>query len=80
MVAKRHPVGEARTVCEVRHDQLAEMADAKVDLDEPARREPMDDQLEHRALSDRHERLRQHHRVRPQARTSTAREDHGPHR
>ena len=57
---------EPLTVAEVRLDQLGEVADREVDADEARRREPSQQDLEHRHVADRHQRLRQDGRVRPQ--------------
>ena len=79
VVPERHAVGDVRPIGEVGHDQLAKVTDAEVDLDEPADRESLDDQLEHRAISDWYKRLRQNRRVRPQSCALPARKDHGAH-
>ena len=65
---------------EVGLDQLAQMADADVDALRAAARQPAEDQLQDRAVADRHQRLGQDRRVRPQPRAEPTGQDGGSHR
>ena len=60
-------------------DQVREIPDAEGDVGDPTGRELADDELENRAVADRHQRLRQHRRVGSEPRALSAREDNRLH-
>src|SRR6185436_1332895 len=60
--------------------QLAQVADAQVDLADAAGMQPSQDVFEDRAVADGDKRLRQDRRVRAQPRAEPSCQDHGPHR
>jgi hypothetical protein len=65
------------TVAEKRLDQLGEVPCSDRDAVEPVVAQLADDDVEHRPVPDRHQRLRQDGRVRLQARTEAAGEHNG---
>jgi len=79
-VERQAHLGRDVRVGEVDQDELAEVVDAQVDAVHTGLHERADDVLEHRPVADRHQRLRDHSRVRPQPCPQSAGEDDGPHR
>src|SRR5436305_9460279 len=72
-------VGEDPLLREVQLDELAEVADAEVDLLYARVRQAAHDVLEDRAVADRHERLGDDRRVGAQPRSEASGQDHGSH-
>ena len=74
-VVDRDPV--ALAVAEEGLDQLGQVAGRHRDALEAVRLQLAHDDVEHRPVADRHQRLRQHRRVGAQAGALAARQDHG---
>ena len=79
VVRELHALGQVVRVGEVRLDERAEVAHAQVHAPAAVARQLGEDQMQDRPVTDRHERFRQHERVRPQPRAHSAGEDHGTH-
>ena len=80
MPAQLEVNGQSVGLREVDLNQLAQVADAQVDLADAAGMQPSQDVFEDRAVADGDKRLRQDRRVRAQPRTEPSCQDHGPHR